>query len=439
MHWSKMFVTSGLQTKNNTQSQGYVMYVRPTSANHLGDSVSFTSPKMYFYENRTSLALTVQFWYKITGTSPLSLSVRLHGNKEAGSPLGFVTGSSTGGNWTKGCIRGTFTGNNDYFYVDVKATSQFNSSNGDIMIDDIVVTKNTRCDGSSSTSGSGHVTNSPMTSLISVSCDFENSEMCGYSNRNLTYDDFDWTRHQGKTKSIHTGPDADHTSGSGYYMYIEASSPSKQGDVAKLQSPPFFADGNQRLTFWYSMYGDSIGSLGVYLTNGNTQQKLFSESTASATPSWKQACVDITTEQANARIEFRGVVGSNYNGDIAIDDVNLDTGNCNNITGNTSEPSKWTEWSHWSTCSTTCGIGTITRGRTCKYVKRSTFCTGNSTEIHECSSGPCPSWSKWYEAACSSTCGNGTRERLRTCSTGTDSDCLGKSTDIVPCIGTECI
>ena len=54
-------------------------------------------------------------------------------------------------------------------------------------------------------------------------------------------DDFDWTRNSGQTSSSSTGPTNGHTpgdiDGGGSYLYIEASSPRKQGDEARLISP----------------------------------------------------------------------------------------------------------------------------------------------------------------------------------------------------------
>ena len=50
-------------------------------------------------------------------------------------------------------------------------------------------------------------------------------------------DQFDWSRQQKPTKTGSTGPGADHTSGKGYYLYIEASSPRRNNDKARIQSP----------------------------------------------------------------------------------------------------------------------------------------------------------------------------------------------------------
>lgn len=45
----------------------------------------------------------------------------------------------------------------------------------------------------------------------SVSCDFEDQNICGYSQD--TTDQFDWTRQKGHTGTVSTGPSADHTYG----------------------------------------------------------------------------------------------------------------------------------------------------------------------------------------------------------------------------------
>ena len=46
-------------------------------------------------------------------------------------------------------------------------------------------------------------------------------------------------------------------------MYIEASSPRKRGDNAKLYSPPLTFAGHMCLEFYYHMHGEAIGSLKV--------------------------------------------------------------------------------------------------------------------------------------------------------------------------------
>lgn len=47
--------------------------------------------------------------------------------------------------------------------------------------------------------------------LIPDNCDFETSNICGYTQDKS--DDFDWTRASGGTTSAGTGPSSDHTYG----------------------------------------------------------------------------------------------------------------------------------------------------------------------------------------------------------------------------------
>ena len=66
-----------------------------------------------------------------------------------------------------------------------------------------------------------------------ISCNFDSGYCSVWSD--ATYDDFNWRRHTGRTRAKRTGPLADHTSGSGYYMYIKTSGGNKNV-TAILQS-----------------------------------------------------------------------------------------------------------------------------------------------------------------------------------------------------------
>ncbi|KAI8489546.1 hypothetical protein Bbelb_327130 [Branchiostoma belcheri] len=94
----------------------------------------------------------------------------------------------------------------------------------------------------------------------------QTSDLCGYTQD--TTDDQDWTRHSGQTPITNTtGSSVDHTLGTalGYYMYLEASA-GDPGDVARLVSPPIPANSAPYcLRFYYHMFGDSSGTLNVYI------------------------------------------------------------------------------------------------------------------------------------------------------------------------------
>lgn len=74
--------------------------------------------------------------------------------------------------------------------------------------------------------------------IFSYRCGFSRG-LCLWSQ--MHDDDFDWTRNSGQTSSSGTGPVGGHTPGDlengGSYLYIEASSPRKPYDEARLISP----------------------------------------------------------------------------------------------------------------------------------------------------------------------------------------------------------
>ena len=81
----------------------------------------------------------------------------------------------------------------------------------------------------------------PVTPQVKVpnsqdSCDFE-ADKCIWRD-SVKDTDFFWVRQEGCTPSYSTGPCEDHTTGTqqGHYMYVEASWPRTEGDVAELQS-----------------------------------------------------------------------------------------------------------------------------------------------------------------------------------------------------------
>ena len=55
-------------------------------------------------------------------------------------------------------------------------------------------------------------------STVDFSCDFDTNN-CGFENTGAK----DWTRRSGSTPSAGTGPEGDHTDGTGSYVYVEAS------------------------------------------------------------------------------------------------------------------------------------------------------------------------------------------------------------------------
>lgn len=96
-------------------------------------------------------------------------------------------------------------------------------------------------------------------------------------------DDFNWTRRQGPTSTLNTGPMKDHTLGTvkGHYLYIESSEPQMFQNRAALLSPVFhatFAAGNKSciFRFHYHMFGKHVYRLAVsQRTVSNTRGQLL--------------------------------------------------------------------------------------------------------------------------------------------------------------------
>ncbi len=83
-----------------------------------------------------------------------------------------------------------------------------------------------------------------------LDCDFE-SGFCAWETNGLA--DFSWTRQSAQTSSLNTGPPGDHTTGKGYYVFIESSLPQKPGDRAWLASPFIPPASASCLVFYYHM------------------------------------------------------------------------------------------------------------------------------------------------------------------------------------------
>ncbi|XP_042327958.1 MAM and LDL-receptor class A domain-containing protein 1 [Sceloporus undulatus] len=143
-------------------------------------------------------------------------------------------------------------------------------------------------------------------------------------------DDFNWTRTQGPTSTLNTGPMKDHTLGTvkGYYLYIESSEPQMFRNRAALLSPIFhstFAHSNKSciFRFHYHMFGKHIYSLAVsQRTVSNTRGHLLWHTFGNQGNRWKRKVLYITSSEP-FQILVEGTVGDGFTGDIGIDDLSF--------------------------------------------------------------------------------------------------------------------
>ncbi|XP_048736193.2 coadhesin-like [Ostrea edulis] len=110
---------------------------------------------------------------------------------------------------------------------------------------------------------------------------------------------------------------------------------------------------------------------------------------------------------------------------------------------------QWSAWSRYSDCTTTCGVGTKTRYRSCSNpapLNGGKFCSGLKSEIDQCNIAPCPvdgGWGSWSSySRCSVTCGVGIQQKQRTCTEPAPAhggtSCVGESVVSRNCTQVDC-
>ncbi|CAG2200379.1 MAM and LDL-receptor class A domain-containing protein 2 [Mytilus edulis] len=170
------------------------------------------------------------------------------------------------------------------------------------------------------------VSTSPTIVESPINCAFENTSICQYQQESR--EDHDWLRHSGRTNSLNTGPIADHTynTSGGHYMYLESSNSIRKGETARLWTPMITPTKGQCLSFWYNMYGMTVGNLTIYTGDNSTGSEQLDGAVCKISGNqgqlWKQKCV-LLPDSKPINIVFEAETGDGYTGDIALDDVNL--------------------------------------------------------------------------------------------------------------------
>lgn len=142
-----------------------------------------------------------------------------------------------------------------------------------------------------------------------------------------TSDNFDWSFGNGATPSTSTGPTNDHTSGtiSGMYAYVETNG-TLAGQIAQLESPclDFGSLIAPKITFWYHMYGTTIGTLRLQGQDANGNWITVWSETGDQGNQWIEATADLSSFAGIfSRIRFEAEMNGCCTGDIAIDDINI--------------------------------------------------------------------------------------------------------------------
>ena len=147
----------------------------------------------------------------------------------------------------------------------------------------------------------------------------------------LNDDDINWTMFKGATPSkTHpqgggTGPNGDHTTGSGMYIYVEASTPNNPGKEAHLLSPVFKTDGlaDAHVSFWCHMFSREgrMGELWIDVFGNGQWNDSVLYLTGNHKDSWFKQSIDLAKYKGSqVQLRFRVLTGTDYDSDICIDD-----------------------------------------------------------------------------------------------------------------------
>ncbi|KAM8804852.1 IgGFc-binding protein [Eudromia elegans] len=156
-----------------------------------------------------------------------------------------------------------------------------------------------------------------------LSCTFD-VDFCEWEQ--AANDDFDWIRHKGATPSPDTGPSYDHTTGDGYYIYLQGSE-NKESDIARLVSPVCYSEGPHCFRFWYHMYGVAeMMALRVYVVHNETSVLEWKEA-GNHGDSWNLGEITVHS-RGNMQIVIEGMRGEDFRSDVALDDLSIEKGYC---------------------------------------------------------------------------------------------------------------
>ncbi|XP_038071819.1 MAM and LDL-receptor class A domain-containing protein 1-like [Patiria miniata] len=293
---------------STTNSSGFYIYTEASSPRLPSDKARLDSPKAI----APATGACVRFWYHMYGADMGSLTVYTGDGQGGLGPARWSASGNASNKWFDASIDIDPGVEYQVSFVGERG-SDFTS---DIAIDDISVHEE-KCSG-------------PTVPLMDLKCDFDSYNLCQFNNSQN--DDFDWTLDSGGTGSSGTGPNADHTLGTsnGVYIYTEASSPRLPSDKARLDSPKAIAPATGAcVRFWYHMYGADMGSLTVYTGDGQggLGPACWSANGTSGNK-WLDAAIDIAPG-IEVQVSFVGERGNDYKGDMAVDDISVDEGQCN--------------------------------------------------------------------------------------------------------------
>ncbi|HYE79979.1 MAG TPA: T9SS type A sorting domain-containing protein, partial [bacterium] len=138
-------------------------------------------------------------------------------------------------------------------------------------------------------------------------------------------DDIDWQAFTAATPSSGTGPDRDHTSGTGPYLYLEATQCLSKTGV--LVSPCYDLTGltQPEFSFWDHMSGGQMGRLHLdVLADGRWQLDVMPVLQGHQGTGWLPRTVSLAAYSGRTVVlRLRGTTGTGVTSDIGLDDLSV--------------------------------------------------------------------------------------------------------------------
>uniref|UniRef100_A0A674AJX8 Zonadhesin n=1 Tax=Salmo trutta TaxID=8032 RepID=A0A674AJX8_SALTR len=311
-------------TQDHTTGGGSYMYIEGNGV-YYGDSARMISPKC----QKGATKYCLRFWYHMYGQAKaMILNVYQLDEHNKHRKL-WSKANNQGSTWYLAKVDINTDGSFQIIMEGIRGSDP----QSDVAFDDVSIHYGS-CSGSSTGVVGGPSVPPPVEEgsftphpVCNFDCTFE-EDLCSFTQ--LMTDSFDWTRHSGSTPTAMTGPSADHTKGDiGHYLYIEANNVSN-GDTARLLSSECSDPGLQCLQFWYHMSGSAkTMGLHVYILQDRSADRVWWKRNNQG-DCWKLAQVDLRTT-GPFQIIFEGRRGTTDQSDVAIDDVSLHRGQCEDL------------------------------------------------------------------------------------------------------------
>lgn len=326
---------TGSTTSSNTgpsaASQGsYYMYIEASSPNYPSKNAILESP---CFDLSGLGGASMKFAYHMYGATMGTLKLEASTNNGQSWTTLWTLSGNQGNSWKEAMV-------DLAAYVGGKVTLRFNGTTGTSFTGDMSV-DNVRISSVQSSTCTGGITSYPynqnfdgfsLCGNTSFSCNADGSCSLASGWTNQNGDNIDWSVDNANTPSSSTGPSSDHTSGSGRYLYTEASSCFNKTGHVITPCFDFTSVTSPSMSFWYHMYGNNMGTLSVQasIDNGTTWSGNLWTLSGNQNNSWKQATINLNAYVGKTvKLRFKGTTGSSWQSDMAIDDFRV-TANTNN-------------------------------------------------------------------------------------------------------------